>query len=353
MMRLLGVALGEDRILGEKFPQERQRGEFSKRGARETYEQHEYRLYAHRLLEPDDAELLAKAKDMNPNGFWECPFTVRGVRFQVSMEKKLRDLEAETERQTICKIVSQGLAQSDPRYISKIIFMVRHPRAVAKSQERLRREMKFRTEDGVEHDLYEGATVHSPKMFIDVTVAAMRWIEEHFEIPVLLVRYDDLIGDAARTLARVGAFLREGDAAAWMRAAQEIDPNLRRSYPQEQKSNLWGDAEAVYRMLEGLDFEGARKFRNDTRTMTSREERSWTCLRCEQEVVEVHCLRCKKNHEGFRTNLREYADERHIPWRERPCAFEVAHDLDNSLIDIESSIDDNFWVCAREQRTGS
>ncbi len=353
MMRLLGVALGEDRILGEKFPQERQREEFAKRGAVETCEQHEYRLYAQRLLEPNDAELLAKAKDMNPNGFWECPFTVRGVRFQVSMEKKLRDLEAETERQTICKIVSQGLAQSDPRYISKIIFMVRHPRAVAKSQERLRREMKFRTEDGVEHDLYDGATVHSPKMFIDVTVAALRWIEEHFDIPILLVRYDDLIGDAVHTLSRVGAFLDEGDAADWALASMEIDPDLRRSYPQEQKSNLWNDAESVYRMLESLDFEGARKFRSNQRSMTSRETRSWMCLRCEQEVVEVHCLRCKKNHEGFRTNLREYADEHHIPWKDRPCAFEVAHDLDNSLVDIEISIDDNFWVCAREQRTGS
>jgi hypothetical protein len=357
MMRLLGIALGEGRIYGDKFPQERQIEDFKRRASGETLEQYEYRLYVNKLIGKDAATELEHVRDMNPNGFWECPFTVRGVRYSSRLESKLCELEAEVANcvvpETICKIVSQGLSKSDPRYISKVIFMVRHPRAVAKSQERLKREMKFSTEDGKPHDLYAGEVVHSPKMFIDVTVAAMLWIEAHPTIPVLFVRYDDMIGDARETLDRVAEFLGEGDAGSWIEAAREIDPSLRRSYPEEKKSNLWGDAEYIYKALETRNFEAVHKFVDNPGTMTHREKRSWPCLRCEQEMIESHCLRCKKNHDGFRTKLREFADEKKIPWRERPCAFEVAYDLDNSLIDIESSIADNFWVCHCEERTGS
>jgi hypothetical protein len=182
----------------------------------------------------------------------------------------------------------------------------------------------------------------------------MLWLENHKNIPVLFVRYDDLISDARTTLDHVAAFLGEGSPVSWVEAAREINPSLRRSYPQEKKSNLWGDAELVYRSLETQDIETIRKFVADPRTMSCRESRSWLCLRCEQEMVEAHCLRCKANHEGFRTALRDHANKMGIPWRERPCAFEVAYDLDNSLIDIESSIVDNFWLCCKEAaNTGS
>jgi hypothetical protein len=344
MMRLLGLALGEDRILGDKFPQERARSEFAQRRDGETESQYTFRLYADSLLHPHDDEATGRSRDLNPNGFWECPFTVRGVRFSVGMESKLKDLESEVvvgaPRETICKVVSQGLAQSDPRYISKIIFMVRDPRSVARSQERLRREMKFRTEDGQEHDLYEGQVVHTPRMFIDVTIGAMLWMDNHPDVPVLFVRYDDLVAQPQEPLRKVAEFLGDGD---WEAAIHEIDPKLKRSYPQEVKSNLWGDAEFIYKALLDMDVTAVRGFLKDPRRMSSREARSWPCLRCEAPMVEPHCLQCKANNNGFRDSLISFADERGIPWRERPCAFETAFDLDNPLISIEESIDQNFW----------
>lgn len=343
MMRLLGLALGEDRIFGKKFPNEEQRAEFGRRGKSETDAQYTYRMYTGEMLRPHADEIIAESKDLNPNGFWECPFTVRGVRFTVEMEKKLKELEeqiASGAPETVSKIVSQGLAKSDPRYISRVIFMVRHPRAVAKSQERLRREMKFRTEDGEEYDLFEGQTVHSPRMFIDVTSEVMLWIEAHPEVPVHQVKYDDLIARPRETLDGVAEFLGEGD---WSEAINEIDPRLKRSYPQEVKSNLWSDAEFVYEALLGMDFDAVRSFLNDPTRMANRESRSWLCLRCETPMVEPHCLRCKANHLGFRDSLREFAEKRGISWQTRPCAFEVAFDQDSPLISIEESIERNFW----------
>ena len=134
-------------------------------------------------------ERRKKAKDMNPNGFGEHAFSVQGIQcimkngrgqiigqFQDELEESLKNPK-------ILKVVSQGLMTSDPIYIGKIVYMLRHPRAVAKSQERLEREGGDIVIDGKKRE------VHTPEMFINVTMMALRFFKNNPGIPVKIVQH--------------------------------------------------------------------------------------------------------------------------------------------------------------------
>jgi hypothetical protein len=111
MMDCLRIAFGEDRILGHKFPQEHGLLEAKKQGEEESDDHYEARMYAMNrgLAVSGRLNDIERSKDMNPNGFWECRYTVQGVHWHRGIEVKNTD---------ICKIVSQGLFFSDPKYIS-------------------------------------------------------------------------------------------------------------------------------------------------------------------------------------------------------------------------------------------
>jgi hypothetical protein len=334
MMQILRAALSEDRIFGNQFPQEAKRRRSQARVLRETDAQYAYRQYAMTLDPNKDRE---DYKDLNPDGFWECPFTVRGISFDFDHELLLDSLLKEGS-QKICKLVSGGLAQSDPRYVDRVILMARHPRAVAKSQERLKREMKMQFEDGVVRDLFEGQTVHSPEMFIESTVAVMRWLAAHLNIPVLVVSYDELVADPIRVVQGVCDFVGEGDA---LKGSSEVKPQLKRSYPEDQKSPYWVDAEDMYSAMLSLDYDAMWSFQVDSKRATYREHRSWMCVRCEQPMVPAHCRSCVA-HAEFRDRLKAHAEKNGVPWRERPCAWEVAY-RDGDLMSLEDSVHYNSW----------
>lgn len=336
MMQILRSALGESRILGSQFPQEKGEQRKKWRLPGETDAQYSYRQYA---LEVEPGRDLEKSKDLNPDGFWECPFTVPGVRYSFEHEDLLDSLLKEGDEK-VCKIVSNGLAHSDPRFVDKVILMARHPRSVAKSQERLHRELKLKFGDGAVRDLYEGQTVHSPVFFIESTLAVMGWLEAHPTIPVCVVPYDDLVADPIATVRRVGEFTRKG--GNWDAGVAEVKPQLKRSYPADQKSPFWHDAEYLYDAMLRLDYEAVRKFKADASRAIYREHRSWMCVRCEQPMNPAHCRACVAQIE-FRDQLKAHAEANGVPWRERPCAWEVAY-RDGALISLESSAHYNSWM---------
>jgi len=162
MMDQMRLAFGEDRLLGKKFPQYDGLLEMTKQGEDESDLHYKARMYVQERRGFN--EKLKEAKetmDMNPNGFWEMRYTVSGVQWHLGMP----DLKGK-----VCKIVSQGLVASNPEYIEKIVFMVRCPRQVAKSQERLRR-IRWMSR---EHE--QEMKIHTPEMFIQVTYQASKWL---------------------------------------------------------------------------------------------------------------------------------------------------------------------------------
>jgi hypothetical protein len=300
---------------------------------------------------PDQEAEEKRAKDMNPKGFWECPFTVQGVRFRPEIEEQLKAILSESEEETFCKIVSQGVAASDPRYITKLVVMVRDPRSVAKSQERLTREFRYRRPGQPERNLYDGMEIHSPKMFIDVTLMLSAWIKRHPDIPVHYVEYDNLVAEPEVAIKGVLEFLGEKGAAKKAKtAASEIDPKLKRSYPEPKPSLLWDDAERVHDLLKSGDHDGLERFAHDKSRPSFREDLSWVCVRVGSRMVEAHCSRCIKDPK-FAASVRAAAERSGIQWRLRPCAYETAYREDGvSLKTIDQSILDNHWITQKDRR---
>jgi len=189
MMEIFRTALGDARVIGRKFPQEARLDLVEG----DTAEMREYRRLVLTTLKGHDVE---KTRDMNPDGFWECPFTVKGIHYHSSTKGLLRTVGSE-DKPYVCKVVSQGLAGSNPIYVDGVVFMLRHPEAVAKSQERLVRSFKVkRPGSGEVIDLLENAVIRSPQMFIEVSLLAAQWFSDHPEIPVYIVNYEDLLAAA-------------------------------------------------------------------------------------------------------------------------------------------------------------
>ena len=328
MMDCLRLALGEERILGGKFPQEKRLDE---RHPSETEEEHGVRLYTQNRLGGEDNKRVEKSKTLNPNGFWECRYTVRGVAWHLGIH---------CPADKVCKIVSQGLAQSDPKYVDKIIFMLRHPREVAKSQENL-----FRHTPLADGELEKMGVVHSPEMFINVTFQAARWLKENSHIPVLLVRYDDLLADPDTQLARVKEFLGEGNFSR-----HPVEKKLYRSKAEEDvKSDLWEISESVYEKTLIGDYDGII----NTCIKNSRKIRSGSlkfhCFRRGRQTCYAECKACK-NDVTARENFKKDCIRNKGNWAVEPCLFECAYDHEaTKYLTIEESIESNFWLTEDEK----
>ncbi len=336
MMELMRLTFGEDRILGAKFPQ---LARDVTRHPGDTDETFTFRQYMDALMDPEAEKRFAVSKDMNPNGFWEGPFAVQGAYYRPRLEGMLNTIEKE-EVPSICKIVSQGLAKTDPRYVTKVVYMLREPDAVAKSQERLQREMVYRNSEGKRMNFWEGMDTISPQMFIDVSLRASRWIAMHPDIAVHYVKYSELMAEPKNTLRGIQCFLGEGD---FTDAVAVINPKLNRSSRTKIMHPLLDNAFEVYeKMCEG-DWEGLQCFGNDRAKLTHRQTWQWQCARSQQTTQEAICKDCQSK-PAFRAQLIHLANVNKIDWINRPCAFECAFDVERTeYLSIEESVTHNHW----------
>jgi hypothetical protein len=340
MMDIFRQALGEDRLLGFKFCKRDQLKEHQKKHplTKRGEAVKAYAEYLRKLEGRPDPEERQLDEDMNPNGFWEDGrFTVRGLAYRQNTKEILQEIR-DAKTSLFAKIVSSGLLNTNPDYVDKVVYMLRHPRAVAKSQERLKRG-SFVTVDGQDFNIAD-EVIHTPEMFINSSIAAAKWFVENPEVPLHIVEFDDLIENPEEIVVGIAAFICE--SGEFLKAYEVVDPKLRRSYPQAVENSLWGEAEIAYKLMKERKFEELIEFFDEPRRLIHREARAWHCVRFAGPTCEKQCQLCRVNDE-YRGTLKQHAEEQEIPWRERPCAFEVAFDLDNPLVSIEESIRDNFW----------
>jgi len=196
MTNIMLELLGEDRLIGSKFMGNDVKKEPMQGPMKEPLPIHKYlrqkkketrQEKARKKLQiPNKAQerreqrkkKFESMKDMNPNGFYECPFTVQGLYWRPQVHGLFAKIEA-MEKEPFCKIVSNGLLKSDPTRISKIVYMLRDPREVAKSQEKLTRPKTLPMPDGEKY--------HSPDFFITATVQFCRWAVQYAsEVEVLI-----------------------------------------------------------------------------------------------------------------------------------------------------------------------
>jgi len=340
MMECMRKTFGDDRIFGEKFPQEKRLKYLDEPYPNEDEYKFACRQY---LLKDEDKQRIKEdfqqSVDMNPNGFWESLYAVQGVYYRFHDRENLNKWLTE-DKPTICKIVCRGLWQSDPKYIDKIIYMVRHPFDVAKSQERLKRDLPgFQTENGVfklEHEF----KVNSPKMYIGVTAMACRWLVEYSEVPVLQVYYDSLLDEPVAVFKEVQDFLGEGDFSP---AVDSIDTSLRRSRISDvPDSRLWDIALAVYDLFTTGDYQGVLDYLKDKNLNEIDGEGGYMCPRSGRMVTLNECRLCR-NRTDVKINYRKAAEARGVDWRKEPCLWECGMGPGPDYKSIEESIKNNHW----------
>ena len=331
-MRILESAFGKERILSAGEPKK----------AREPKRSEIQQYIFDKVGKGERKASAARAKDMNPNGFYEMGFCVRGIFYSPENEQLLND-DLTTESPKIVKVVSQGLSRSDPRHIHKIIYMARDPRAVAKSQERLGRSDPMNPEDAPRRE-GKPVLVRSAGMFCRVTVAAARWIVAHPSIPVHVVNYDDLIDNPQATLSCVEGFFGEGDFSA---AHELIDTGLRRSDKEPLEDEVGAFAMALFELLKVGDFEGivaAERSRIEDLKNNPKTVESWYCPRLNQNVAVQLCDLCR-GHKQTTLNLIQNAERMRIDWRYEPCPYECGIQGGPGL-SVMDSIEVNHWAAS-------
>jgi len=331
MMEIFRVALGDDRIIGEKFPQEKVA---LKKGELEA--QYQYRRY---LLEQSRSKSSEEIRDMNPDGFWECPLTVQGASYRPEIRELLQRIGTE-DKPSACKIVSQGLYRSNPVYVDSVIYMLRKPESVARSQERLSREFRVKhPETGRGVNLFDSFVIQSPQMFIEVTLQASKWFLAHPEVPLYIVRFEDLITYPKEELRFLGSLLGED----LMLGKVCVKPALNRSSQAPIIHSLMGEANKVYQLFLQRDWNGLKAYGVDRTTRNSRQNYQWVCARSGSMVLEAICQSCKTDPE-FRASLKLEAESKGLGWDSQPCAYDCAYDVQRKIhVPVSDSIRDNHW----------
>lgn len=336
-MELMRLTFGDDRILGSKFPRE-SRAEDKFPG--ETDEVYSYRMALQELKKEQNKDKNEKSKDLNPNGFWEMPFTVAGIRYSLTYSDLFKKINSSKEP-LICKIVSQGLPTSDPGYINKIIYLLRDPASVSKSQERLERELMVKLPGSDETiDFWEGAQIIEPRMFITVSIQAAQWFKANPEVPVLFVKYLDIVQKPEETLRKMQDFLGEGD---FTQAIDSIEVKLNRSTGHELDHPLAEEANQVYEMMCKQDWDGIIEYAIAKDTERSKETVQWTCLRRGVTTNTMLCELCKSD-KLMMESFKKAAEEMGIDWENKPCGFDCGiGNNPNKPITADESIKNNHW----------
>jgi len=109
MMRLLGMNLGFDRIYGEAHPMGIRKSPFDTQGMFELRRE---------AMQPSP-EIQEKRQQLQGDGVYECEYTISGLRYDYYTPLPPRN--------SIIKVVAEGLINTDPSLIDEIIFMVRDP----------------------------------------------------------------------------------------------------------------------------------------------------------------------------------------------------------------------------------
>jgi hypothetical protein len=340
-MDILRKATGEENMIASKFPQKREL-EIT-RGEDESDSDFQIRNYLFQKFKRPDRD--DDYTDMNPNGFWECKFSVLGVGAEYGSRlfnyhsAKFTETLLDTGKDKICKIVSQGLMSSDVRYIDKVIYLIRHPRNVAKSHERLKRGFDVKV-NGKKQNIFEGLTIHTPEMYIGVTIQACRWILENPTVPILFVNFDDLLSNPTETIDTIAEFVEFGD---FEKSKTIVDPVLNRSKIQDIEHVLWEDAEFVYEQFNKQNYQEILDYFEDPTRAYRKYTDKFICTRTNDEVTNRDCQSCLSS-DVVKYNKKVLANHKQIDYLKEPCMYECGKNVDtDSYKTIEESIKNHTW----------
>ena len=324
MMNAIGHAVGLDRIVGYKWPHDQRR----------LMEEEQYghvpeaMEYIRKLKANEDDQRVEHTTDMNPSGFWEHgSYTMKGMRRTPPTIGHISTIKPNS----FIKIVSQGIAKTEVGLISKVVYMNRHPRAVAKSQEKLNRGPRVKN-NGV---------VHTPAMYNQVHWLAAEWFLMNPEVEVMVVDSDAMLNAPALWFHQIGEFI----GVNLMDSVKLIDPKLNRSKHEDVDSPLWADAEMTWTLVNDAAWGSVAEYYGSEIRETAIESLNWPCARRGMDVSDIMCQRCT-NDPRVMYGFRNGAENQGIDWRNEPCLYECGLNPrvgTYTPISIDQSISKNHW----------
>jgi hypothetical protein len=310
MMNIMRHGLGEDRIIGKEKPNAVKEEDIGNNVGKFLKKAH-----------IDQKFDLEEEEHPNPNGFWEYFFTVKGLHYStVKREYETIQKIVNAEKEYVGKIVSQGLTRTDPVYVSKIIYMLRDPRQVRKSMQRLNKNENAK---------------NFPDMFIDNAAKAATWLSINNEIPILFVNYDDVIYDTKNTLNKIKVFLDEPFDVD--NALPCVNQKLNRSRPVEDYE-LEDEMLKIYRLIGEKKYDEVLEIRDKVFREFVPEE--FMCVRKMEKTTIEGCKNCKSNMEEVHKNRYRSLVTKTL-WKKLPCVYECQYA--ENKITVEESIKNNFW----------
>jgi hypothetical protein len=314
---ILAKALGEDRFLGKK--------NFSDKI--KPIVDDEYMSYINYLI---TKEKKGRQADMNPDGFYEMAWSVRGISYSMG----LHDVYKEIKKTPIkaAKVVSQGLSKTDPELVTKVIYCLRHPRNVAKSQEKLSGLFPLDIAP-----IKDGKRVvkHSPQMFVKVSYIAAKWFIKNPDIPVHIVEFSELIERPKEIINGIAEFIDDGDFSD---CHELVKAEYNRSDQDEEKEHdMWDMAENIYDAIYTKDWKrvitvhdlGMKKLKEK-----NKQGEDVFCVRLGRKVTDTNCKFCQTDQVTLNNYKKQNTD-----WENKPCLRDV---LDGKCT-IEQSIRNNTW----------
>ena len=332
-MLVLIPMLGEHRLVGSKFmgrdEQKSMQGAIPKLSPIQEYnreKQKSKRQFVRPL--PDKTKDFESMKDMNPEGFNECQFTVKGMTWSNQTADIFKKMDSMNE-EPFMKLVCSGIANTDPSMISKIVYILREPHEVAKSQEKLKGR-----------ELPEGEVIHSPDFFIKSTMMFCIWRVQHGkDIPLIMIDHKDILGDAENTVKKIADFNGVPHNNAW----EVVRQDLHRSKKEPIAHPQWEDAEKIYELMGRSDFQGVLDYMNSPKRMTHKVNADFQCHRVGRKVNLAHCQNCKANSSVVANSIIKSETDK-IDWLNEPCALDCGALEKEGAISVEESIRNHTWV---------
>jgi hypothetical protein len=342
MMAVLRAGLGADRIVGEQFPLVAWRKKIEAKQELETDIEHSLRVRAwaqtNRAARRDIDEHIA----MNPGGYWESEYTMHGFRYLPGLDAEQHEsLCLQVIAPHVVKIVAMALLKTEARHVERLLYMNRHPAAVARSQEKLLRYAEFTKKDGTTLEVFKDIVYRSPQLYIASAIAFANYIHKHRQ-SFLIKSYENLIENTPAVFSSLASFFPGFDGT---KATGIIRQDLNRSktdYPLPDE-RIWREAVQIYRWLQSSDLDAIYEYAGERDTEFARLTRGWICPRKEAYVVAANCEGCMTNPQEVKTGI-AYAESKQIPWRSRHCSFECGYRLDAPPISVEKSIAENHWL---------
>lgn len=281
-----------------------------------------------------------KRNRMNPDGFWETPFVVRGISYR---NQEMDDFLL--NNRFVMKIVNSGLLTTDPKYIERIVYVLRTPESTIISHKDVFSIQNKKNADAVNAPYGVRDAMIDLSMYTKGLVEAATFFILNPNIPTHFIIYEDLVKNGSDS--SLPGFIAEGD---WEKGFSVIKPKLNRSSVKSEEDDVLAKlSQSTYYDLPKLLYE-AFKAKDFKRVLElnfvhkNYNKEHFICPRLGRRVTSRACASCKSDEVAV-SKLKWQAEKKGIDWASEPCLWDVQYSpsYEGTRPTVEESINSNHW----------